>query len=99
MAAAQKHAFIIKTDNTLWATGDNEKGQFGDGTTTNRTTYTKVASNVKMVATGGRNGYLEPRTFIVKTDGTVWATGDNINGILGDGTDVSRTSFVPINVK
>ena len=93
--------FILKIDNSLWATGSNRDGQFGDGTAIEQT-ITKpkqVASAVKLVITSGRGGYLENRTFILKTDNTIWAAGNNTIGILGDGTDIQRTTFVPINVK
>jgi len=32
------HTMILKADGTLWATGMNEYGQLGDGTTTDRST-------------------------------------------------------------
>ena len=93
--------FIIKMDNTLWATGHNRDGQFGDGTATDQTIPKpkQVATGVKSVVTGGRHGYLENRTFILKTDNTLWAAGANLAGILGDGTDRPKLTFVPINVK
>jgi alpha-tubulin suppressor-like RCC1 family protein len=33
ISAGYFHTMILKTDGTLWATGDNEYGQLGDGTT------------------------------------------------------------------
>ncbi|GAB3029646.1 VWD domain-containing protein [Spirosoma pulveris] len=92
------HTLILKTDNTLWATGSNNGGQFGNGTNTDRNSAVQVMTNVKYMATGGGapNGGI---SFIVKNDNTVWATGYNIAGTLGDGTTISRSLFVPINVK
>ena len=38
------HSMVLKTDGTVWATGDNECGQLGDGTQVNKYTFVKVSS-------------------------------------------------------
>ena len=73
----------------VWAMGDNSSGQFGDGTTTNRSTPVQVASGVAKVAAG------ETHSLYLKPDGTLWATGANWYGQLGDGTTTSRSTPVP----
>ena len=98
-AAGDVCSFILKTDNTLWATGSNADGQFGNGTKTSRTTFGQVASAIKYVVTYGGTLGSGGMTFIVKTDNTLWGTGKNVAGCLGDGTDTPRLTFVPINVK
>jgi alpha-tubulin suppressor-like RCC1 family protein len=85
-------SFIIKSGNTLWATGENYNGQLGDGTTTNKSGFVKVADNVKAVATGAFH------TIIKKTDNTYWAAGLNDHGQLGDGTTINSSSFVKCKV-
>ena len=35
-------------------------------------------------------------SMVLKGDGTVWATGDNGYGQLGDGTTISKSSFVKV---
>ena len=35
-------------------------------------------------------------SMVLKADGTVWATGYNGNGQLGDGTTSRKTSFVKV---
>ena len=35
IAAGRRHSLILKKDGTVWATGYNREGQFGDGTMTN----------------------------------------------------------------
>ena len=36
VAAGYYHSLAVKTDGTVWAWGDNDYGQLGDGTTTTR---------------------------------------------------------------
>ena len=36
------------------------------------------------------------QSMVLKTDGSVWATGENDQGQLGDGTTIRRYSFVEV---
>ena len=36
-------------------------------------------------------------TVLIKADGTLWASGANLNGALGDGTFVDRSAPVPVD--
>ena len=74
----------------LLAWGDNDNGQLGDGTTTQRNSPKSVASNVVTAAAG------DEHTLFLKSDGTMWAMGDNSVGQLGDGTTNQRTSPVSV---
>ena len=46
------HTMAILNDGSLWGWGDNEFGQLGDGTKTERHRPVKIAENVKDVACG-----------------------------------------------
>ncbi|AEC01302.1 fimbrillin family protein [Parasphaerochaeta coccoides] len=94
------HTMILKKDGTLWATGRNNYGQLGDGTTTNRSTPVQVKAsttpndfmtNVVAVSAGSNH------TLILKKDGTLWATGRNNNGQLGDDTTANKSTPVPVS--
>ena len=41
-AAGWAHSMILKQDGSVWAAGRNHKGQFGDGTTIDRTSFVEV---------------------------------------------------------
>jgi alpha-tubulin suppressor-like RCC1 family protein len=90
VAAGSGHSLAIKTDGTLWAWGLNGDGQLGDGGTSSRSLPAQVgsASNWQSVATGS----FALHTMAIKTDGTLWAWGRNVNGQLGDGTTGLRRS-------
>ena len=49
-----------------------------------------VHAGAQAIAAGGYH------SMVLKADGTVWATGDNRYGQLGDGTTNDKTSFVKV---
>jgi alpha-tubulin suppressor-like RCC1 family protein len=75
----------IKTDGTLWATGDNTTGKLGFGDFVNRSTYTQVGAGTdwSSIAMGSNC------SLVIKTDGTLWGAGLNAFGALGLGTSPS----------
>ncbi len=87
------YTLYVKTDGTLWAVGLNNVGQLGDGTTTDRSTPVQVATGVAAAFTGYAS---QPSSLFLKTDGTLWAMGQNTNGQLGDGTTTNRSTPVQV---
>jgi alpha-tubulin suppressor-like RCC1 family protein len=81
IAAGGNHSLFLKSDGSLWAMGENQNGQLGDGTfnNTNRPEQI-VASNVTAIAAGNSH------SLFLKSDGSLWAMGYNLQGDLGDGT-------------
>ena len=94
IACGESHVFVLKNDGSLWACGLNDKGQLGLNSTTNKTSFTQVTTNinndVKKVFCGGKH------TFIIKNDGSIWATGYNYFGQLGLNNTVDRNVFTQV---
>jgi len=88
---------IQKTDGTIWGAGYNVDGQLGIGNTTNQSTFQQITGAgtypVYVANNGGRYGNL----IIQKSDNTIWAAGYNVQGQLGDGTIVSKSSLVDVS--
>ena len=93
VAAGSYHTLALKNDGTVWAYGDNDKGQLGD--TANpflNTIPVQVYDLTNMTAIDG--GY--DHSIALRNDGTVWAWGLNSFGQLGDGTDTNRITPVQV---
>ncbi|MGE5328107.1 MAG: Calx-beta domain-containing protein [Deltaproteobacteria bacterium] len=90
LAGGDFHTAVLKSNGTVWTWGRNNKGQLGDGTTTQRNAPVQVSglSTVTAVA-GGAN-----HTMALKSDGTVWGWGNNEKGQLGDNSTTNRLSPV-----
>ena len=90
IAAGGDSSFYLDADGRVWAVGDNEDGQLGDGTKITAYTPRLIMSDVKAISAG--DGY----TLILKKDGAVWATGENWAGQLGDGTQTDKATPVKV---
>jgi len=93
ISAGSMHSIALKNDGTVWAWGNNNFGQLGDGTTEKRVTPVQVKelTGVKAIAAGG---YFN---LALMEDGTVWSWGYNGFEQLGDGSSQNRA--VPVQVK
>lgn len=79
----------IKTDGTLWLWGYNKYGQIGDNTSSHRSSPVQTitrGTNWKQVSCGGDH------CVAIKTDGSLWAWGNNQYGQLGDNTVITGRS-------
>jgi alpha-tubulin suppressor-like RCC1 family protein len=89
------HCLAILADGTVWAWGNNEYGQLGDGTTTNRVLPVEITPppgvTFVQVAAGGIH------SLALDSVGNVWSWGDNAYGELGDNR-AEKYSTKPIEV-
>ena len=83
VSAGAGHSVALKNDGSVWTWGDNSVGELGNGTVggANPTpAHVPGLTGVMAIATFGAH------TLALKSDGTVWAWGDNRSGQLGIGT-------------
>lgn len=75
----------------LWSWGDAGHGQLGDSTVTRKSSPVQTVARGTEWKTLGCGGY---STAAIKTDGTLWMWGRNLNGQLGDNSASSKSSPV-----
>jgi|GEM_PF-530121 len=102
IAAGDDHSLALKIDGTVWAWGEDNDGQLGDNDGNGEDKLTPV-----QVKGSGGNGFLtdivgiaagEDHSLALKSDGTVWAWGENDDGQLGDNDDTKADKLTPVQV-
>ncbi len=93
------HSLILKNDSTVWSFGRNDNGQLGINSTEPARTPVQVLGEY---GTGFLENVIaidEGREYSIalKSDGTVWAWGNNYFGNLGDGTTNDRLTPVQVH--
>ncbi len=89
ISAGFNHTVALKSNGTLWAWGANDNSQLGDGTSTYReipVQESTLAENWTSISASSSH------TIAIKSNGTLWAWGNNSTGKLGDGTLTLRTT-------
>lgn len=99
IAGGSHHSAVLKSDGTVWSWGQNQYGQLGEGSNTNRTFPVQAAGEngvgvlSDIIAIDAGPTYM----LALQSDGTVWSWGHNLVGRLGDGTTINRST--PVKVK
>lgn len=75
-----RHSAALRLDGSSWATGRNQEGQLGNGTTVGQLAPVQVQTSLVSLSAGADH------TAYLKADGTLWTTGYNPYGGLGTGT-------------
>ncbi|WP_018588427.1 RCC1 domain-containing protein, partial [Salinispora arenicola] len=96
IAGGDDHSLALTSAGTVLAWGQNDDGELGDGTTTDRDTPVDVdlpaGTEVTDVAAHGDH------SLALTSAGTVLAWGNNSSGQLGDGTTTSNSTPVDVDL-
>ncbi len=88
VAAGLHHTLALTHDGKLWAWGDNERGQLGNGSFAHSTIPLVIQETWtwKMVSAGGYH------SLGIQEDGTLWAWGSNTSGQLAQEEDIAESN-------
>jgi alpha-tubulin suppressor-like RCC1 family protein len=99
IAAGQGCSAVLDSTGKVYAWGQNNYGQLGDGTTTE--SHVAVAVDTSGVLSGKVVSQLSlgaSHSLVLTSDGMVFAWGMNLRGQLGNGTTTSSSSPVAVDV-
>jgi alpha-tubulin suppressor-like RCC1 family protein len=95
VAAGLDFSLAARGDGSVWAWGADDVGQLGDGGLVSRATPQQVPGLSGIVAVAADPSWRS--SYALRSDGTVWAWGSNLDGQLGDGSLTDRRT--PVQVK
>jgi hypothetical protein len=96
------HSMALKSDGTLWAWGDNNRGQLGVGN--NTSIYGLTNDNIASIV-GNTNGTFSnwkcvscgsEHTLAIKNDGSLWGWGRNSEYQLGQNNTTNKNAPIQI---
>ena len=95
VAAGDYHSVALRSDGTIWAWGNNDYGQLGDGSNDGSLVPVQVSNPADMgTHTWTHISAAGQTTVARRSDGTIWAWGNNDFGQLGNNSNLE--SPIPV---
>lgn len=93
VTTGKQHTVALRANGTAWSWGYNSSGELGTGNNTRQSSPVSVVGGItNWVQLSTTYGH----TLGVRADGTAWAWGVGLRGVLGDGTASGRSSPVAV---
>jgi len=92
-AVVKNHSLFLRTDNTLWSCGFNDRGQLGHNDTVDKNSPVQIGADTNWTNKIDVGIY---QSFAIKDNGTLWTWGSNTQGSLGQNDTIPRSSPVQI---
>jgi len=94
VCAGADHFLALRKDGTVWAWGNNEFGQLGDGTDLFRSVPVRVSGLPRIVAISAGDSF----SLALDASGSLWAWGSNRFGELALYAPGRTSSFLPLRI-
>ena len=95
ISSGLQHYLALKDDGTVWAWGDNSLGQLGIGSLPYNSSTPIQVSELSSVVSINASYY---NSMALREDGTVWAWGHNLRGVLGYDSPTDHIQFTPLQI-
>jgi alpha-tubulin suppressor-like RCC1 family protein len=92
---AKYQSMAVKTDGTLWMWGQNDFGELGQNNQVTLSSPTQIPGTTWSQTEFGSH---ENFSYAVKTDGTLWAWGENDSGFLGQNGPGNADYSSPVQI-
>ena len=111
LSTGSSHSIILSDDGKVYVTGGNANGELSQGNTTRLLTYAPlknsdgtITDDVIILGKGSSRFYADiintqgssRNLAVIREDGSVWISGDNTYGQIGNGTNDSTTYLTPV---
>lgn len=93
ISASLNASYALSADGNVYVAGSGAQGELGLGSTTlARSSFVQVTDLSRIISLVAAR----QQTFALRSDGQLFATGNNVSGLLGVGDSSNRSTFSPV---